>query len=241
MLNNIDSQELVFINGKDVFCDSLLIAAKFQKKHKTVLNSIKNLLDDLQTIGKVNGHNFMPSTYIDERGKTQPKYIMTRNDFSLLAMGFTGKEALKWKLLFIEAFELMEKKLFNDKYHIPKDINWLEARAESIKNRKSLTDRIKDFVDYAIEQGSETYKKKPSLAYINFTKMINKQLNVEGERKEQSSDKLLEIAVTEQVISKEIENKMKEKIQYKEIFQDSKEKVKIISNALSVNNLKLIK
>ena len=36
---------------------------------------------------------------------------MTRDGFTLLAMGFTGKAAMAWKVRFIEAFNLMEAEL----------------------------------------------------------------------------------------------------------------------------------
>lgn len=38
-------------------------------------------------------------------------YIMNRDGFSLLAMGFTGKKALEWKLKYINAFNEMERQL----------------------------------------------------------------------------------------------------------------------------------
>ncbi|MBW1466944.1 antirepressor, partial [Campylobacter jejuni] len=40
-------------------------------------------------------------------------YNLTRDAFSLLVMGFTGEKAYKWKILFIKAFNEMEKRLKN--------------------------------------------------------------------------------------------------------------------------------
>lgn len=38
-------------------------------------------------------------------------YYLTRDGFSLLAMGFTGKKALQWKMAFLKAFNEMERLL----------------------------------------------------------------------------------------------------------------------------------
>ena len=53
---------------------------------------------------------FHPATF-ENRGKKYPMYLMNRDGFALLAMGFTGKEAVTWKLKYIEAFNQMEKQL----------------------------------------------------------------------------------------------------------------------------------
>ena len=54
---------------------------------------------------------FKLNSYISERGREEKEYIMNRDGFSLLAMGFTGKEALEWKLKYINYFNLMENEL----------------------------------------------------------------------------------------------------------------------------------
>lgn len=59
---------------------------------------------------------FVESTYQNSRGKTYKCYLMNRDGFSLLAMGFTGKEALQWKLKYIEAFNKMEETLKSGDY-----------------------------------------------------------------------------------------------------------------------------
>ena len=54
---------------------------------------------------------FQKTTYKEFYGRNQPMYYMNRDGFSLLAMGFTGKKALEWKLKYIMAFNEMEKQL----------------------------------------------------------------------------------------------------------------------------------
>ena len=83
---------------------SLQVAEDFGKNHKDVLRAIENLA--AQNCATKN--LFIESTY-ENRGKNYKCYDITRDGFSLLVMGFTGKEALDWKLRYIEAFNRMEQ------------------------------------------------------------------------------------------------------------------------------------
>ena len=56
-------------------------------------------------------HNFTPTSYIDQWNRTQPMYYVTRDGFTLLAMGYTGEKALKFKEGYIKQFSEMEKAL----------------------------------------------------------------------------------------------------------------------------------
>lgn len=86
--------------------NSVLVAGTFEKRHDDVIKKIKSLLNDSP---QKCGQFFVSSTYIDNSGKENLMYIMNRDGFTLLAMGFTGKKALQFKLDYIEAFNKMEK------------------------------------------------------------------------------------------------------------------------------------
>ena len=92
-------------NGEPV-ASSRQIAENFGKEHKHVLDAVKNLVAENSAAKSM----FHPSTF-ENRGKQYPMYLMNRDGFSLLVMGFTGKAALEWKLKYIAAFNEMEKKL----------------------------------------------------------------------------------------------------------------------------------
>lgn len=85
--------------------NSVLVADKFEKRHCNVIRSIENLLTADSKMSSL----FVSASYIDEQGKDRPMFIMNRDGFTLLAMGFTGKKALQFKLDYIEAFNKMEK------------------------------------------------------------------------------------------------------------------------------------
>ena len=95
-------------NGQ-VLASSREVAEKFGKRHDSVLRDIDNLIKSDSTI--LWSEMFKETTYTNSRGKDYRCFDMNRDGFSLLCMGFTGKEALEWKLKYINAFNQMEEKL----------------------------------------------------------------------------------------------------------------------------------
>lgn len=92
-------------NGEPV-ASSRDVAKRFGKEHKHVLAAIRQLL-----VAENSATKFFHETEFEYRGQKFPEYLMNRDGFSLLAMGFTGKKAVQWKLKYIEAFNQMEKQL----------------------------------------------------------------------------------------------------------------------------------
>lgn len=96
-------------NGEPV-ASSRQIAESFGKDHNHVMRDIKALEEGVSKNGQT--PMFYKTEYTHEQnGQTYPMYLMNRDGFTLLAMGFTGKAALEWKLKYIAAFNAMEKKL----------------------------------------------------------------------------------------------------------------------------------
>ena len=132
----INNQEVVFENkDEQVFCTSLDVAKVFGKRHDHVLRDIENILNDLREIGTSNDlSNFGLVKFKDKKGELRPAYQISRDGFSLLAMGFTGKKALQWKMLFINAFNEME--------NIIKSNNQNNTTIDSNIYYKELCDRL---------------------------------------------------------------------------------------------------
>ena len=97
--------DLVTINNGQAVTTSMKIAEYFGKKHQHVMEKIRKLLDELPSEWGVS--NFRRSSYFNVQGKEQPCYEMTKDGFTLLAMGFTGKKAIEFKLNYINAFNTM--------------------------------------------------------------------------------------------------------------------------------------
>ena len=98
--------KLVVINNNQIVVSSKDIAEHFGKQHKHVLEIIREIL-----VAENSATKFFHETAFEYRGQRFPEYLMNRDGFALLAMGFTGKEAVTWKLKYIEAFNQMEKQL----------------------------------------------------------------------------------------------------------------------------------
>lgn len=99
--------QLVFIENNKAVTDSLTVAEVFKKEHARVMRDIRELgCSEEFRVG-----NFAESTYVNSQNKEMPKYSMSKKGFTLLAMGYTGKEAMKFKEAYIEEFERMESKL----------------------------------------------------------------------------------------------------------------------------------
>ena len=95
----------VFVDKQDmVRVDSRFVAQFFEKRHDLVLRDIRNL-DCSENFRLL---NFEESTYINEQGHKQPCYVMTRDGFVFLAMGYRGQRAAQFKELYIRRFNEME-------------------------------------------------------------------------------------------------------------------------------------
>ena len=114
-MNNLN---LVSINNNQVVVSSRQVADNFGKDHKHVLEGVRTILAAENSATKF----FRQSTF-ENRGKQYPEYLMNRDGFSLLVMGFTGEKALEWKVKYINAFNAMEQELRNKELEKPKQAN----------------------------------------------------------------------------------------------------------------------
>lgn len=93
-------------NGEPV-ASSRQIAESFGKEHKDVLEAIRTKTAENSALLEM----FHLTEYTTSQNKKLPMYLMNRDGFSFLVMGFTGKKADEWKLKYIAAFNAMEKQL----------------------------------------------------------------------------------------------------------------------------------
>lgn len=88
---------------------SLDVAETFEKNHRDVMESIRNIESNIST-AEFSALFFLDS-YKASNGKLNPMYLMTRDGFTLLVMGYTGEKAMRFKLAYIKQFNAMEKAL----------------------------------------------------------------------------------------------------------------------------------
>lgn len=110
MKNLIPEDEFgVFADSKGVVrVDSLFVAAAFEKGHRHVLRDIARIIEPKSGLSEnFICANFTLSTYKDARGRKLPCYLLTRDGFTMLVMGYTGPKAMHFKELYIRRFNEM--------------------------------------------------------------------------------------------------------------------------------------
>ena len=202
--------------------DSLQVAKKFGKRHDKLVTEIERMYSDL--IGKgcdQNGGNplFIKSSYVHSQNKqTYPMYLMNRDGFSLLVMGFTGKKALEWKLQYIKAFNQMENFIREKSTQI-----WIETRKVGKLTRKAETDTIQKLVEYAKEQGSS----HAEMLYMTYSKLAKKMTGINN-RDEATVTQLNNLSLMENIILHEIDLGIMQGKHYKDIYKDCKNRLETI-------------
>lgn len=147
-VKKINKQEITVVSSLDV-------AETFQKDHKHVLEDIRTISSNLSTAEFSALFNLC--TYKASNGKNNPMYEMSKDGFTLLAMGYTGEKAMKFKLAYINQFNAMEKELIGKQ----------KERAKGIAVRQALTDTIARVKENERMHGH---------AYSNYTNLIYKIL-----------------------------------------------------------------
>lgn len=145
---------IVFERNNQAVTSSRLVADYFGKRHDTVIRAIRKL----GCSSEFNRHNFVEITYIDTRGRKQPEYLMTKDGFTILAMGFTGAKAMQFKEAYIKAFNKMEELLKGNT-----TILQLEKRIEALEKANKPFNKVSEesiLNDYfmALKQALESGK-----------------------------------------------------------------------------------
>ena len=137
--------ELVIMKDQQAVTTSLKVAESFERSHDNVLKAIYRLEKDVVNFNEM----FSEGTEPDSYGRDRRTYFMNRDGFTLLAMGFTGKKALDFKLKYIEAFNNMEEAIKEERIQLPSDpMKVLELIFEANKNTDKKVERIDKDVDY---------------------------------------------------------------------------------------------
>jgi len=212
------------MKNDEAVCDSLIIADRFHKRHDKLVSEIDRMYGDLVVVGYAqnSGHPiFVKTSYKHpQNGQIYQKYLMNRDGFSLLVMGFTGKKALEWKLKYIGAFNEMEKFILEKQSH-----TWIETRHQGKLTRSSETDVIKQLVEYAKEQGSSNSDK----LYMTYSKLANKMAGVKN-RDESSVMQLNNLSLIENIILNCVKTGIAMNKHYKDIYQDCKRRLEVFKD-----------
>lgn len=98
---------LVIMKNQQAVTTSLKVAETFDKRHDNILRDVENIKKDVLNFEEM----FLEGSEPDSYGRSRKVIYMTRDGFTLLAMGFTGSKAMQFKLQYIQAFNEMENRL----------------------------------------------------------------------------------------------------------------------------------
>lgn len=143
-IKKISKEEVTVVTSLDV-------ADTFEKRHDHVLRDVEKLKKDLPNFGEMFFETTMPDAY----GRNQKAFLMNRDGFTLLVMGYTGEKAMKFKLAYIKQFNAMEQAL----------IGKMKEREKGIAVRQALTNAI---------QRSNENERMHGHAYSTYTDAVYK-------------------------------------------------------------------
>lgn len=206
---------MLFEKHDKAVVSSRVIAERFSKRHHDVMLAINGKIKNLTTEKFVVTNYFIESKYT-HNGNIYKEYLLTRDGFCFIVMGFNGKQADLWKLKYIDAFNHMEAYIRERQ-----TTEWLQTRKQGKLTRRNETDSIQKLIPYAVEQGS----KNSHMFYTNYSKLVNKTAGIESGQREFASHKdLMVVAMIEDMICKTIDEEIQKGTYYKEIYKKCKAK-----------------
>ena len=168
MKGGVKMNNLIKVLNKDgqLVVTSRQVARDFEKRHGDVLEKIDDLADEMNS-AENSVQYFIKDGYRDRSGKSNREYLLTRDGFSLLVMGFTGAKALQWKMKYIEAFNKMEQTIKNPFKNLSKELQAvfvLDKRTQEIESRVDSLENNMDLNKY-----QSTYIDQPGMYEVTIT------------------------------------------------------------------------
>ena len=224
MNNLVASIDVKEYEGQPVV-SSREVANNFEKEHRNVLRDVENIVKE--GCSNLSRPLFIESKYQHPQNKQYYKeYLLTRDGFSLLVMGFTGAKALQWKLKYIEAFNKMEqyiKEQNKPSYMIDDRVKRAEKWIEEEKERQQLQLENKQQTKVIEKQSEVIGEMAPKAEYFDALVDNNLLTNIRDTAKELG---IKERTFTEWLIQKNL------------CYRDKKRKIKPYANKMKYFELK---
>ena len=220
---------VIIKNGKEMVRSDKL-AIMFEKQHKHILEKIKSTITEAEFSTSEIKKYFLEERGNKPQGGSFTRYYLTRKGFDLIALSLTGKNALRYKLWYIDAFhdkqKVIEEHKLTAKLNKTDDL-WLQFRNEGKVFRNKLTKAIQETVtDYR-----ETVEKKMNDGkyYYHYTSLIYGLLNIDlpkGENPRDVLDKrmLVRLEDMEDKVA-DLIYKYSKDLHYKEVYKKIKEEL----------------
>lgn len=215
--------ELVIMNKKDIYTTSLIISENLNLKHDNVVGLLKKH-------SNIEELSLFQTEKVATGGRAIINYMLTEEQsLILVSLMKNSKEVIAFKVKLVKAF-IKYRKIAHTLSIEKNNALYQAERQESKYIRKDCTDTIKEFIEYAIKQGS----KSAAMYYVNLSKMELKHLflleqKFPNAREVMSMKQLSLIKMADEAVRLSLEDGMKEGLQYKQIYQLAKQKIEALS------------
>ncbi len=216
------SNDLVVVKSGEPVTDSLKVAKGLGIQHRAVVQLIRKYEDRFME----SGNGTLTFEMVKSAGRPTPvAYLNEENAIFLITLIRNSELSVEFKHRLSKSFMKMKRALI-EIYANRKNAEWIEQRKAGVVQRKEQTDIIKQFVEYATENGSQSAFRY----YGNITTMQNKALffltqKFPNLRDAMDSAQLTTIGAADQIILKSLRDGMAEGMEYKEIYKKAKNAV----------------
>lgn len=183
------TEQLVELQNGVATTTSLQVANSFEKKHKHVLEAIKNLMAENSAVKNM----FKETTYLSDRGREYQMYQMDKDGFTLLVMGYTGQKATEFKLRYIQAFNEMQKQLSQQSLPMTNDekiaviaqgnvdlkleVDEVKAKVQELDGNQVLSSARYEYISRIVNSKVREYIDLHNLNFKNTVGDLRKDLN----------------------------------------------------------------
>ena len=241
-MNNI-----IEIRENELYIATNIIADKLNREHRSIYKLVYTYKKQLEMFGVLR-FEIIPNKE-KNGGGTRKIYYLNEKQYIFLITNMRTKAdeidtVMEAKMQIANQFVDMKRALLGIEVN-KKNKEWLEAREQGKITRKETTGVYKEYLEYAIEQGSKNYKKMPENVYINFTKMINKALfdfefkipKGDSARNYMTTNQLTITSTAELAAQRLIHREIDNGTHYKEIYQIVKKEMEQYSKFIGKSTI----
>jgi len=252
-------KDLVMIKNNDLFIGTWDMSEGTKVAHRYLKEMIEKYKSEFEEFGEikigtrnrknelVESSDLLLLTTINnekKRGRQIQEYIINEEQaFFLMTLCKNSDFVMIFKKKLTKEFFRMRKVLI--KLAIQKENeDWHERRKQGIIERRVETDAIKDFIEYAIAQGSQSAKKY----YMVISKMENQSLlhlELMGQKFDNTRDmidgfNLDALKMCDRIVAQAIRQGIKDQMHYKDIYQLARDRVEAFSLSLGKTPMRLL-
>lgn len=233
--------ELVKLQKNTPVTNTLIIAEETENSHQSVFRLVKKYKEDLEEFGVVGFEIHKPKKGSNGGRPIELAYLNEQQTTLMLTYMRNSDIVRKFKIKLVKEFYKI-KKVLSEISSRQNNQEWIELRKNGKLTRKSETNTIKSFVEYAEEQGSKNSK----MYFANISRMENKALFFIQEkfpnlREILTGQQLQIMSSADQIVEKAIQEGMDQKLHYKDIYKMAKERIETFASIIPKTIVPMIK